>query len=39
MPNYEEMYYISKINYENAVSEKNMIRIKASELNVRRASL
>ena len=39
MPNYEEMYYISKRNYENAVNEKNMIRIKASELNGEKSRL
>ncbi len=39
MPNYEEMYYISKRNYENAVSEKNMIRSKASELNGEKSKL
>ena len=39
MPNYEEMYYISKRNYENAVNEKNRIHSRSSELNGEKSRL
>ena len=39
MPNYEEMYYIARNHYYEAIEERNAIRRRTSELQAQKATL